>query len=245
MEIIFIGTGCGVPSKRASPSILVRISNDNLLFDTGPGSLRKLFESGLTYNEVDYIVYTHFHIDHIADLAPFLFASKYPRSPRKKELNIIGPKGLKNFYNNLTNLYGEQIQNLSYNVRILETSEFQTSEWKIESKNLPHTAESVGYRVTNKEGKVLVYSGDTEYSPELLKLAQSADILVLECSFPIKTAGHLYPEAAAKTAKEAKAKHLVLTHLYPVCDNYPIISMVKKIFDGKVTIAEDLMHIEL
>ncbi len=257
VKIIFIGTGCGVPSKsRGSPSILVRTEGsrvrkpDLLLFDTGPGSLRKLREAGFTYNDIDYILYTHFHLDHIADLGAFLFASKYPVALRTKKLDIIGSLGLKKFYGNLIRLYGSQIENLSYTLKIIETNDFETPGWKIHSTSLPHTPESVGYRLEDKTGKVFVYSGDTEYCKGIVDLAESADILILECSFPEKTPGHLYPETVARIAREAKVKHLVLTHFYPawpssarVCDSSSILSKVKKEFDGKVTIAEDLMHL--
>jgi len=263
MEVIFIGTGCGVPStKRSSPSILIRVDKvlggsvggfaegkradkDNLLFDTGPGSIRKLLEAGFTYLDIGYILYTHFHVDHIADFAPFIFASKYSLNLREEDLHVIGPKGIKEFYHKLVNLHGEQIQGLHYNVRLIEATKFSTPDWKISTANLPHTSESIGYRLVDKSGKVIVYSGDTEYSPHLIELAYGADLLILECSFPEPTPGHLYPKLAAKVAMEAGAKWLVLTHLYPVCDSYDIITPIKAEFGGKITIAQDLMRIKV
>lgn len=233
-------------SKRGSPSVLIRVGNNNLLFDTGPGSLRKLLEAGFTYKDIDYLLYTHFHLDHIADLGPFIFASKYLLDLREKDLFILGPPGIKEFYNKLTSFYGKQIQDLNYELKIKELrGNFSTQDWEIHTQSLPHTSESIGYRLKDKRGKVIVYSGDTEYCESLIKLSKDADLLILECSFSEKVPGHLYPEVIGKVAKEAGAKWLVLTHIYPVCDNYDLLSPVKKVFSGKITIAEDLMKIKI
>ncbi|MDI6840504.1 MAG: MBL fold metallo-hydrolase [bacterium] len=246
MEVVFIGTGCGVPSnQRSSPCILIRVGKDNLLFDTGPGSLRKLFEAGFTYKDIGYLLYTHFHVDHIADLAPFLFASKYTENLREKDLYIIGPKGIKRFYQKLLNLYGEQIQSLHYNVKLIDENKFSTSNWKISTVSLPHTPESIGYRVTDRRKRVIVYSGDTEYSATLVELARGSDLLILECSFPVSTPGHLYPGLAGRIAKEAGAKQLILTHLYPICEPYDLLSPIRAEFSGKVAIAQDLMRVKV
>lgn len=247
MEITFIGTGCGIPSNRRGPSsILIKIKQEILWLDTGPGNLRKLFEIGYTYKDIDYLLYTHFHLDHIADFGPIIFASKYELDLRKKDLIVIGPPGMREFYQKLLTLYGAQIQSLTYNIHIVEiNNKFSTENWEVESIKTSHTPESIGYKIKERKGKVIVYSGDTQPFPSLSEFAKGADMLILECAFPEPTPWHLYPQAAGEIAQASGVKWLVLTHLYPVCDEHDVLTPIREKFHSKITIAEDLMRLEI
>lgn len=247
MEIIILGSGTGIPSlKRGAPGLVVRIGREVLLFDSGPGTLDRMLRVGIDYRKLDYIFYSHFHPDHVADLVPFLFACKYHSAPRKKPLKIFGPKGLQNLYFNLLEVYGEWITPVKYLVEIkeLDGNPYKGKGWIIYNKPLMHTDYSIGYRI-EKNGKSVVYSGDTDYCKEIVELARNSDLLILECSFPerYRIKGHLTPKLAGRVARESGTKHLVLTHLYPVCDRYNILSGCRKEFKGKVTVAKDLYEI--
>lgn len=247
MEITFIGTGCGVPSNRRGPSsILIKIEGEILWVDTGPGNLRRLFEVGYTYKDIDYILYTHFHIDHIADFGPIIFASKYELDLRKKDLTVIGPPGISEFYHKLVALYGNQIQNFNYNIHIVEMKDrFATQNWEVKSIKTVHTPESIGYRIKERNGKTIVYPSDTEPFSSLIEFVKGADVAIIECAFPEPTPGHLYPQAVGEIAQAGGVKWLVVTHLYPVCDEQSIIAEIRAKYNNKITIAEDLMQIEV
>jgi ribonuclease BN (tRNA processing enzyme) len=247
MELVFLGTGTGIPSStRGAPGIIVETHNECLLFDSGPGTLWRMYNAEFTYDDIDWIFYTHFHVDHISDMASFLFATKYTVSPRTKSLKIVGPKGTKEFYNKLVDLYGDQIVSNAYvlTLREIAENEIHGRDWKISALPLQHTKESIGYRIT-EEDKVVVYSGDTTYCKNIVRLAENADLLILECAFPEEVEVHLTPELAGRVAREANVKRLVLTHFYPPCDKHNIMDRCKKEFDGDVVIAHDLMRIEV
>lgn len=247
MEITFIGTGCGIPSKRRGPSsILIKIRDDILWIDTGPGSLRCLFEIGYTYKDINYLLYTHFHLDHIADFGPIIFASKYELDLRKEDLTVIGPPGMNEFYRKLLYLYGIQIQNLIYNIHIVELKDkLSTPNWEMEAIKTVHTHESIGYKIKERNGKVIVYPGDTQPFPSLIEFVKGADVLILECAFPDPTPGHLYPEVVGEIAQASGAKWLVLTHFYPICDERDILERIRDKFNNEITVAEDLMKLEV
>jgi ribonuclease BN (tRNA processing enzyme) len=247
MEMVFIGTGCGIPCLRRAPaSLLVKVEGDILWFDTGPGSLRKLLEAGYTCRDVDYVIYTHYHLDHIADFGPLIFASRYELNPRIKDLTVIGPPGMREFYRKLLDLYGKQIQNLIYNVNVIEhDGKFSGESWELESIKTLHTSQSIGYKLKDKNGKVIAYPGDTEYFPGLVEFVKGVDVLILECAFPKPVPTHLNPLVVGEIAEAAGVGQLIITHLYPVCDEEDILTPIRAKFNGKVTIAEDLMRFEV
>ncbi len=251
MEIIIIGSGTGVPSlRRGAPGTVIRTGNRTLLLDSGSGTLRRLLEAGIECKEVDYLLYSHFHPDHTADLVPFLFASNYGSDGvRTRDLTIIGPVGMADFYDKLKEVYGQWIVPRGYSLSIQEISSEEVSwgDFSIRGFPLAHTEHSVGFRVTAERGKVVAYSGDTDYCSNLVALARDAAVLIVECSFPDdrKVEGHLTPSLAGRVAREAGCAKVVLTHLYPPCDGADIVGAVRREFAGDVVLGEDLMKLVL
>jgi ribonuclease BN (tRNA processing enzyme) len=251
MDVTIIGSGTGIPSvRRASPCVLIETPALKILCDTGPGSLRKLMETGVTLNDIDIIFYSHLHIDHTADLAPFLFACKYaPGSFRTQDVTIIGHYGIKEFYQGLVDVYGTWIIPEHFSINWIETERDTFNFKNICIQTIPanHIESSIATRFDDGQGKSAVYSGDTDYCPEIAEIARMADLLIIECSFPDdqKCPGHLTPSLVGKIAREADCKKLVLTHLYPPCDSRDIVTPVSKLFSGEVVKAEDLMKIHV
>ena len=251
MEIIIIGSGTGVPSlRRGSPATVIRVGDHLLLLDSGSGTLRRLLEAGVDFRDVDYLFYSHFHPDHTSDLVPFLFASNYgSEEVRRRGLTIIGPPGMTAFYDQLKGIYGKWIVPQGYSLGIEEVSsgEIPFGDFTISGFPLAHTDHSVGFRITGEGGKVVSYSGDTDYCANLIALARDAGVLMVECSFPDgrKVEGHLTPLLAGRAAREAGCKKVVLTHLYPPCDSHDVVGAVKREFAGEVALAEDFMRVEL
>jgi ribonuclease BN (tRNA processing enzyme) len=248
MELIILGSGTCVPSlKRGSPGLIIKAGGKFLLFDSGSGAIRRMLEAGITYNDVDYIFYSHIHPDHVADLVPFLFASKYADMPREKNLDIAGGRGFKKFFKKLNSVYGRWLEPELYkiNVREISNKTVEFDNFKITAKPLAHSKESIGYRVEAENGKMIVVSGDTDYCKNIVELGRNADILILECSLPDekRVDGHLTPSLCGRIAAESKCKKLMLTHFYPSCDNVDAAKLCRKYYKGEVVLAEDLMKI--
>jgi ribonuclease BN (tRNA processing enzyme) len=248
VELIILGSGTGIPSlRRSSPGLLIITDHTSLLIDSGPGTLRKMLEVGMTYRNPDLLLYTHLHPDHTADLVPTLFASKYGDLPREKDLLCMGGPGFKSFFEELKRLYGTWIEPQSYRLTVKEVSKEVQSyrDLKILSKPMAHISGSMGYRIEFKDGKSIAVSGDTDYCQNIIDLGFEADLLVLESSFPDekKVEGHLTPSLAGRIALESSCKKLLLTHLYPMCDQYDILNQCKQVYPGQVILGEDLMRV--
>jgi ribonuclease Z len=102
-----------------------------------------------------------------------------------------------------------------------------------------------------RPGRKIAYTGDTRPTKALVKLAENADLLIHEATLgdelreKASQDGHSTPSEAARTAKEARVKRLILTHIsarYKVPDS--LLKQAKKTFKN-VDIAEDFMRIDL
>ena len=247
-ELIILGSGTCIPSKKRGPAgIIVKLNSEILLLDSGSGTLDKLALVGVDYRELKYLCYTHTHSDHTSDLIPILQAIKVsPQFKRTDSLYILGPPQFSSFLDKLAQAYGAWVINSDYEIIIRELNfeKIEFSFGKISTAPMKHSTSCIGYRIDTADNKSITYSGDTDYCEEIVSLAKNSDLLILECSVPDdqKMGGHLTPTLAATIAAESNCKHLILTHFYPVCEHVDIISICKKIYQGKITLAYDLMR---
>jgi ribonuclease BN (tRNA processing enzyme) len=246
MRLTILGSGTCVPyHRRGSSSYALRLPKSTILLDCGNGATWKLGKVGISYLDIDHIFITHFHPDHTSDLIPFLFATRYAYgSIRKQQLHLWGPPGCVSFFSALKEAYSDWIVPQELIVNDIEKTEIQFEDFVLRSAHTLHTENSLAYRI-DSEGKSLVYSGDTDYSESLVKLAENTDILLIECSMPdeLKAEGHLTPAGVSRIANKSRAKRIILTHLYPVCDESDILAQMRNQIDADVMLAEDLLEI--
>jgi len=224
-----------------------------LLFDSGAGTMRQLLQADTHIAELSCLFYSHFHPDHTGELAPMLFAMKYPEWERREHhLTIIAGKGLKDFFRNLKSVYGPwiELEPATLDIVELDTHSFDTlafDDFQVDSVPVEHNRESIAYKITSSGGKSAVYSGDTDYSENLIALAKDTDVLICECALPddLKVSGHLTPSEAGKIAALSGTRKLVLTHFYPECDATDIEKECRKTYNGPLVLAEDLITIEI
>ncbi len=250
MVLYVLGSGTCIPTVDRGPSgLALSFGSHLILFDGGGGSLRPMPRLGLDFRKIDFHCITHFHPDHVTDLIPLLFAMNYTVDFRRAEpLQIIGPIGLKNFYLKMKGIFGHWIEAHTYPLFFHEAAEstIDFQDFSVQSLPMAHAERSIGFRL-EAEGRSLVYSGDTDDCPNIVKLGKEADLLILECSFPEerKKEGHLTPALAGRIAREAKAKKLLLTHFYPVFQDHDIREECRKEYPGQILLAVDGMKVSL
>jgi ribonuclease BN (tRNA processing enzyme) len=231
----------------------MEVGQSNLLFDSGPGTIRRLLQAGTTIFEISHIFYSHFHLDHSGEFVPILFSTKYPAGQqRKAPLTVTAARGFNHFYAKLGEVYGHWME-LAPGLLIIKELDnrcrdaHQFEDFSIESTPVVHNEESVAYRITGSDGTSVVYSGDTDFSENLIELAAGANLLICECAMPdeLKINGHLTPSLAGEIATRSGVKKLVLTHFYPDCDDANIEQECRKTYNGPLVLAEDLMKITI
>lgn len=254
MKITILGSGTCVPSlTRSACSVLIQIDKAMLLFDSGAGTMRRLLEAGVTIDKISHIFYSHLHPDHSGELVPFLFATKYPESYRRRQpFTIVAAKGFADFYEQLKSAYGHWIELAPGLLNIAELDNkvrdhLDCGLFDVDSLPMDHTEASLGFRITDPSGQSVVYSGDTDVCQNLVTLARDADVLICESALPdaLKVPGHLTPSLAGRIATEAGVRKLVLTHFYPECDAVDVAGQCRKTYEGPLVLAEDLLEIPL
>ncbi len=254
VAVTILGSGTCVPSlRRSACAVLIQIDARFLLFDCGPGTMRRLLEAGVNIFDIDAIFLSHLHPDHSGELAAFLFSIKYGGGPDPKSpLILVGGKGFLDFFDGLRKVYGQWIDPEPEVLKLVELDGRQADECRVNDlmircKTVAHIDSSLAYRVTAPGGAAVVYSGDTDVSDTLTELAEAADLFICESALPDdrKVPGHLTPSLAGETATRARVKQLVLTHFYPECDAVDIAAQCRKTYDGPLVLAEDLLRLRV
>ncbi len=249
MKLTILGSGTCIPSvKRGSSGYLIETANSKILFDCGTGITWKLEKIGVNYLEIDHIFFSHIHPDHTADLAPFLFATKYNHyKKRERPLNIWGGAGFIKFFNALKKAYEGWIVPEDLSVDEIRGGFEIFEDFKITTAKVPHIDSSLAYKITS-EDKSIVYSGDTDYSESLINLAHKCDLLIIECAlakneYDLK--GHLTPNEVIKIVNAAYPKKAIITHLYPECDQENVVKTISDNVETEVVEAQDLLEITI
>jgi ribonuclease BN (tRNA processing enzyme) len=247
-----LGTGTvALSATRSCAGYLVESGPLRLLIDCGSGITRRLAEGGHAWQSITHLALTHFHIDHHGDLPTLVFAWKYGMLPARSEpVEIIGPPGTSALIDRLTAAYGDWLRMPGFPLTVREIAPSDVVELPggatLTCLPVPHTAESVAYSVV-RDGRRVVFTGDTGPSPELGTWAHGCDLLVAECSLPagMSIPEHLTPEQCGELAAAAQPGHLALTHFYPPVEQVDIRSLVAQRFAGPVTLAHDGWYFDL
>jgi ribonuclease BN (tRNA processing enzyme) len=254
MKLVILGSGTSVPhARRASSASWLETESGSLLLDVSPDAAHRMAQEGLDWPNLDAIWVSHFHLDHLGGLTPFLFSTKWaPQTrARRKPLKIYGAKGLRKLFDAINSANDYELLDQSFEILIIEVEpgrEFEVlPELSAKTFSTPHTRESLAIRFTDNRGASLVYTSDTGYSEELIQFSKGANVLLMECSFrknkPVLT--HLELADAMRLARACEPQKLVLTHLYPDWDNFDLVTEAKALWPGETIEANDGLRLSV
>ncbi len=216
------------------------------LLDCGPGTIRNLAAAGIELRDVRRVVFSHYHLDHCLDLFALAFARHNPAFADAPELELFGPVGLRRLVESAPAALGRWASIPRASVAEIEVDlegrgAFEAGDLRFECLANGHNPEAVSWRIERGSEWSLAYTGDTPSEPRVAELAAGVDLFVAECSFPEEEAvpNHLTPTAAARLAREARARRLCLTHFYPSMDPEEARERARKVFDGPIDLARD------
>jgi ribonuclease BN (tRNA processing enzyme) len=230
----------------ACSSYLFQEGETTLVLDCGNGAFGKL-RARVSYADVDAVVLSHLHGDHVLDLVPFSYALTLgpAGTVREGKPRLIAPLGAGDFMRRLAGTWGDE--NLILDAFDLEEyepeSESRVGEIAVRSHPVPHIGPTHAIDLTSGSGARIVFGADGRYSDELTAAARGADLLVCEATLAEGGDGgeevHMTAEQAGRLAREAGVGRLVLTHVSDELDLTRTGEIAAEAFGGEVEVAAE------
>jgi ribonuclease Z len=145
LDVLFLGTAGAVPTALRGPAgYLVRRGGERLLVDCGEGTQRQLLRSVAGLPDIDLVLITHLHADHVLGLPGML--KTFGLRGREASLTIYGPSGLEALMTSLARVVGR----LTYPLELVELSGGDSIDrigYRIEAFATDHRIASLGYAI--------------------------------------------------------------------------------------------------
>ncbi len=192
----------------------------NALVDCGATSLVSLNKLAIDRNTIDVIFISHFHADHVGGV-PFFILEATHVLKRERPLTIAGPPGLKARYPELMEAAFPGTKSLQMRfpltLRELEIGRRNAvGAVQVTPHHVLHDDRAgpcLGFRF-EAEGKVIGFSGDSEWTDTLVNIGREADLFICEAYMrdkPVKT--HMVLSSLERRLNLIRPKRLVLTHM--------------------------------
>jgi ribonuclease BN (tRNA processing enzyme) len=221
MRLQFLGSGdaFGSGGRFNTCFHLERQAHGNVLIDCGASSMVAIRKWGVDPNGISTVLISHLHGDHFGGL-PFFLLDAQLISRRTTPLTIAGPPGLKDrlqivreaLFAGCTAIepkYPFEIRELALHERV------EIEKLAVTPYLMTHYSGAPSYALRiETEGKVLTYSGDTEWVEELIPAATGADLFICEAYFFDKVMKyHIDYKTLSDHLPAIGARRTIVTHM--------------------------------
>jgi len=244
MRITFLGTGDAFGSGgRFNTCFHVAALEGDFLIDCGLSSMIALNRSAVDRNAVGTIFLSHLHGDHFGALPVFMLDAQFV-SRRDDPLTVVGPPTTQERLRQAMEVTFAGMSEIDwrFDYRVIEIA-----------PEVPETVNGVavtGYEVDHPSGapslalrfsledKILVYSGDSQWTDALIAASDNADLFICECfGFEQQVPYHLDYATLREQRPRLSAKRIVLTHMGD--------EMLARLDDVEMETAHDGLEIDL
>lgn len=254
MRLVFFGTSGGVPTgENGNLSFVVAVEKTSILIDASGNPVQNLIRAGFDPLELDVVVLTHTHTDHIYGLPSLLHALWMLK--RDKPLLIIANPATAAFARTLSNLFRllQREDLFSIKWEELEDGQLPLSETlMVELFGVEHSTPTSGVKIIT-DNAALVYSCDTSPCRRVVEMATGAQALIHETSgncdleMSLNPAGHSSARQAGEIAARAGVKTLFVAHFdYRTgLKESDLEAEASKSFFGKIVVPELFKEYEI
>jgi ribonuclease BN (tRNA processing enzyme) len=221
MQIQFIGCGDAFGTGgRLNTCFHLRGERTNVLIDCGASSLIGLKRFDVDRNAIDAILVTHFHADHFGGIPFFILDAQFV-AKRTRPLMIAGPPGLPAWYERWmeTAFAGASKTAQKFRLTLMELEIGRLNEVGTVSvtpypvRHAEPAGPCLGFRI-EAEGRVIGFSGDTEWVEELVTIGRDADLFICEAYTRERVVkAHLALATLEQRLPEIRPKRLAITHM--------------------------------
>jgi ribonuclease BN (tRNA processing enzyme) len=220
IRIRFLGSGDNFGSGgRFQTCIHVDTGKSRFLIDCGASSLIPMKRAGIRSDEIDVILISHLHGDHFGGI-PFFILDAQLISRREIPLVIAGPPGLTQRVREAMEIFycgssGTERKFATEYVEMIEEETAQVGGLAVRPFRVIHGSGAPAYALRIEcAGKVIAYSGDTEWTDALQKAADGADLFICESyGFDKRMKNHLNYRTLMDHRSELRCKRLIITHM--------------------------------
>lgn len=240
-RLVLLGTGtCNLDSKRAGSAVLIELPGTRVVFDFGRGVAERIASLGFIQDDIQKVVLSHFHPDHLSDLVPFIHAGLYSTvDPRSRDLYIFGPAGVHEVIARVLSIVDfPDPLDAPFRVVVREVEDrLRTGALEGSYTRLP-PAGNHGLRFDYR-GRSYAVTGDSHFHQEEVEFVREADLAIID-------AGHLSDDELVELAVASAPSSLICSHLYRDLDLEWLQGQARsRGFAGRILIGRDGMAFAL
>ena len=219
MKVRFLGSGDAFGSGgRFQTCIHVESGASQLLLDCGASSLIAMRRFGVDPQAIDTVILSHLHGDHFGGVPFLILDGQFKR--RTRPLLVAGPPGVEKRVREAMEVFfpGSTRIERKFETRFVELADrvaVEVGPVHVTGYEVSHAsgAPPFALRITG-EGKIVTYSGDTEWTESLVDAARGADLFIAEAlSYDKRIRYHLDLATLLEHRSRLDCRRLILTHM--------------------------------
>jgi len=209
LEVTTLGNCATQTATHECVNLVVTANGSHrILIDAGPGVVRQLCRASLACTDIEYVILTHCHGDHVLGYPYFMFGQYMDRFARRTGPSVVRVVGLRSVLDGVREMleFCYMPSSWPFQIEEIEVSsegktELELGEFRVTTVPVSHQVPNIGVRIEFEE-RSFAYSSDTLPDQRFIDVAQAADLLFHEAMF-LENMKQMSEQTKHATAKDA------------------------------------------